>query len=51
MLIELNVNGFQPERNNLFGRHGPIWEDNIKIHFREIGYEDMNRIYRGWNGD
>jgi hypothetical protein len=34
----------KPEGNRPLGRHRCRWEDNIKICFREIGWENMDWI-------
>jgi len=31
----------EPEWKISFGRQGHRWDDNIKIHFKETGPEDM----------
>jgi hypothetical protein len=34
-----------PQGKRPVGRGKRRWEDNIKVHLREIGFLDVNRIY------
>jgi hypothetical protein len=41
----------EPEGKRPLGRHRCMWEDNIKMVFREIGWGDMDWIDLVWDGD
>jgi hypothetical protein len=41
----------KPDGNRPLGRPRRWWEDNIKVHLREIGWDGMDRIYLAQDRD
>jgi hypothetical protein len=50
---DLNQEGplCKPEGKRPLGRHRPIWEDNIKMGLREVGWGGMDRIHLAQDRD